>query len=167
MTDKEKVIKGLEICSEHGSWHGLDCEHNEAYKDCPYRGCETGCIVTIAKDAIALLKEQEEQIKNRDESLEKAREEIKWLRGMLKEQEARVMTLEEVKAFVWDYCYLEEERLPGKEYRMVCGDYALTCITWPCVASMSIQHGDESYGRKWRCWSSKPTDEQREAVKWE
>ena len=35
-----------------------------------------------------LLKEQEEQIKNRDESLEKAREEIKWLRGMLKEQEA-------------------------------------------------------------------------------
>ena len=35
-----------------------------------------------------LLKEQEEQIKNRDESLEKAREEIKWLRGMLKEQDA-------------------------------------------------------------------------------
>ena len=38
-----------------------------------------------------LLKEQEEQIKNRDESLEKAREEIKWLRGMLKEQEAKPM----------------------------------------------------------------------------
>ena len=60
--NREKVIKGLEICSEHGSWHGLDCEHNEAYKDCPYRGCETGCIVTIAKDAIALLKEQEATI---------------------------------------------------------------------------------------------------------
>lgn len=59
MRDREKVIKGLEICSEHGSWHGLDCEHNEAYKDCPYRGCETGCVVTIAKDALALLKEQE------------------------------------------------------------------------------------------------------------
>lgn len=55
--DREKVIKGLEICSEHGSWHGLDCKDNEAYKDCPYRGCEIGCIVTIAKDAIALLKE--------------------------------------------------------------------------------------------------------------
>ena len=59
MTDREKVIKGLEICSEHGSWHGLNCEDNEAYKDCPYRGCETGCVVTIAKDALALLKEQE------------------------------------------------------------------------------------------------------------
>lgn len=61
MPDRTKVIKGLEICSEHGSWHGLDCEHNEAYKDCPYRGCETGCIVTIAKDAIELLKEQEKK----------------------------------------------------------------------------------------------------------
>lgn len=87
--------------------------------------------------------------------------------ALLKEQEARVMTLEEVKAFDWDYCYLEEERLPGKVYRAVCGDYALTCITWPCVSSMRIQHGDESYGKKWRCWSAKPTDEQRQAVKWE
>ena len=85
---------------------------------------------------------------------------------LLKEQEAQVMTLEEVKAFDWEYCYLEEERLPGKEYRMVCGDYALTCITWPCVASMRIQHGDNSYGKKWRCWTSKPTNEQRTAVKW-
>ena len=57
--DRKKVIKGLEICSEHGSWHGLDCEHNEAYKDCPYHGCETGCVVTIAKDALALLKDLE------------------------------------------------------------------------------------------------------------
>ena len=54
----KKVVRGLEICSELGSWHGRDC-FNDAYKDCPYRGCETGCVVTIAKDAIALLKEQE------------------------------------------------------------------------------------------------------------
>ena len=43
------------------------------------------CQRWILKDALSLLKEQQEQIKNRDESLEKAREEIKWLRGMLKE----------------------------------------------------------------------------------
>ena len=43
-----------------------------------------------ATNALALLKEQKEQIKNRDESLEKAREEIRWLRGMMKEQEAVV-----------------------------------------------------------------------------
>ena len=86
---------------------------------------------------------------------------------LLKEPEARVMTLDEVKAFDWDYCYLEEERLPGKEYRIICGDYALTCITWPCIASMRIQHGDDNYGKKWRCWTAKPTENQRQAVKWE
>lgn len=73
----EKVIKGLEICSEHGSWHGLDCEHNEAYKDCPYRGCETGCVVTIAKDAISLLKEQDATIKAQQFVLNNACEKLK------------------------------------------------------------------------------------------
>jgi len=87
--------------------------------------------------------------------------------GLLKEQEARVMTLDEVKAFDWDCCYLEEERLPGKQYKMICGDYALTCITWPCIASIRIQRGDDSYGKKWRCWSAKPSDEQRKTVKWD
>lgn len=81
-------------------------------------------------------------------------------------QAPRVMTLEEVKDFNWDYCYLEEERLPGKEYRAVCGDYALTCITWPSVTSMRIQHGDESYGKEWRCWTSRPDKATREATPW-
>ena len=87
--------------------------------------------------------------------------------AMLKEQEAKLMTLDEVKDFGWDYCYLEEERLPGKEYRAVCGDYALTCITWPCITSMRIQHGDETYNKKWRCWTQRPTNEQRQVVKWD
>ena len=136
MPDREKVIKALECCA---SMNGSAC------RECPYSSeCvegeatyQTG-TAHLAADALALLKEQE----------------------------PRVMTLEEVKAFGWDYCYLEEERLHGKEYRMVCGDYALTCITWPCVTSMRIQHGDNNYGKKWRCWSAKPTGEQRQAVKW-
>lgn len=86
---------------------------------------------------------------------------------LLKSREPRVMTLEETKAFGWDYCYLEELRLPGKEYRAVCGDYALTCITWPCTTSMRIQHGDGNYNKTWRCWTEKPTEEQRKAVEWD
>lgn len=60
---------------------------------CPYREKHDGfrtCIEGLLFDALALLKEQEEQIKNRDESLEKAREEIKWLREMLKEQKMKI-----------------------------------------------------------------------------
>jgi hypothetical protein len=75
MPDREKVIKGLEICY----CPPAKCE------DCPYHDLpvEKSCNVTLCLDAISLLKEQDEQIKNRDESLEKAREEIIWLRAML------------------------------------------------------------------------------------
>ena len=55
--DREKVIRGRGICPEHGSWHGLNCEDNEAYRDCPYRGRETGCVVTCCY----LAEEQEAQ----------------------------------------------------------------------------------------------------------
>jgi len=133
MADREKVIKGLECCT-NGDVCISDCTY---FKEFPMT--DGRCITALQADALSLLKEQE----------------------------ARVMTLDEVKAFDWDYCYLEEVRLSGKEYRAVCGDYALTCITWPYVTSMRIQRGDESYGKKWRCWTAKPTDEQRKAVKWD
>ena len=80
-----KIIKGLEC-------HQIDNNHRISCADCPYYVDDDNhirCVNDLHDDAIALLKEQEDQIKNRDESLEKAREEIKWLRGMLKEQEAK------------------------------------------------------------------------------
>lgn len=71
MTDREKVISGLEISIIS------DTDAGFSTIEIP---------VQQAENILALLKEQEEQIKNRDESHEKAREEIKWLRGMLKER---------------------------------------------------------------------------------
>ena len=65
-----------------------------------------------------LLKEQEEQIKNRDESLEKAREEIKWLRGMLKEQEPLAVYEDKVNKCV---CGNEINRYWHPEYCGFCG----------------------------------------------
>ena len=46
MTDREKIIKGLEYCSK-------GCSRN-----CPYFETE-GCTALLANDALALLKEQE------------------------------------------------------------------------------------------------------------
>ena len=81
MIDKEKVIKDLEFCV------------NGHFK----------VELSLATKILNLLKEQGEQIKNRDESLEKAREEIEWLRGMLKEQEAVEPTFRQGEdgIFVW------------------------------------------------------------------
>lgn len=74
MPDRDKVIEGLEFCTQHGSMCGSDCNgHYERYTDdgyviklvneyrskCPYGKCETGCVKTLAKDVLELLKEQE------------------------------------------------------------------------------------------------------------
>ena len=89
--DREKAIKGLEICS-HIGWCVGD-------NDCPYwrndlEGKEQFDLCkSMLSDVLTLMKEQKVQIKTRDESLEKAREEIKWLRGMLKEQETTLNRL--------------------------------------------------------------------------
>lgn len=86
--------------------------------------------------------------------------------ALLKAQEARVMTLEEVNALDWDYCYLEQERLPGNEYREMLGKYIMTCVTWPSITAAKISQGMDNYGKTWRCWASRPTDAQREATPW-
>ena len=73
--DREKVIKGFTVCSEHGLLNGEDCHGHYEYTDnladiikandyskqCPYNGCKTGCVKTLAKDVLAFLKEQEER----------------------------------------------------------------------------------------------------------
>ena len=84
MADREKVIKGLECCSEY--------IEDASCSDCPYAD-DGECTSELAHDVLDLLKEQEEQIKTRDESLEKARKEIRWLREMLKEQESTLNRL--------------------------------------------------------------------------
>ena len=74
MPDREKVIKGLECCTQHGSMCGCDCNGHWGWTDgshtgielldeyrtkCPYGNCETGCVKTLTKDALTLLKAQE------------------------------------------------------------------------------------------------------------
>lgn len=74
MPDLEKIVKALECCTQHGSMCGLDCNGHYEYSEpdhkhivlvgnyresCPYGKCETGCVKTLACDALALLKKQE------------------------------------------------------------------------------------------------------------
>lgn len=122
-----------------------NCITEPKCKDCPWTECETigNGTIEIPRDlALAVMRE-------------------------LVAQEPRVMTPEEVNALDWDYCYLEQERLPGKEYRGMLGKHIMTCVTWPSITAAKISQGKDNYGRTWRCWTSRPTDEQREAVKWE
>ena len=86
MPDMEKAIKGLECCSE-----------KQNCKECPYFCFNAKCQDDMNRDAIALLKEQEDKKEYCNNCAESAikttvelQEEIARLRSLLKEQEAVV-----------------------------------------------------------------------------
>lgn len=89
---------------------------------------------------------------------------------LLKDQEPRVLTLEELRSlngtdhFVWfednggyDFydCYAEVITYRNNVELNTFG------------SEVEFEPDNEEYGKTWRCWSSRPTDEQREAVPWQ
>lgn len=120
MTDKEKlekVIKGLECCTIPGN-----CGTCQWY---PSEDAEEGCIRTLMKATLKLLKVQE----------------------------PRVMTLDEYRAIAEKPA---EERVPvWLEWRGGSGRWTIP------------ERAYQGYGVNWRCWTGKPGEDEREAVKWE
>ena len=132
MTDREKVIKGLECLTRATEFNAkLKSECSE----CAYKG--TDCELTVMKDALKVIQAQE----------------------------PRVMKLEEV----------DEGKPYWLEMRGAVSEYAICNLN---------DHGDsafldfatqlgyktletDGYGKCWRCWTARPTDEQREAVSWD
>ena len=124
---------------------GLECCTNGVNnvprcEDCPYRGFDDTC---------AKLDELH------DDALE-----------MLKEREPRVLTLKEALSQSWDYCYIEAEVRPrSKMIETLCGTHRLYCTT--SIVLERQTRGDKEYGKTWRCWTARPTEEQREATPWD
>ena len=62
MTDREKVIKGLEVCRDMDNPPGY--RFTSCDPDCPYHG--NGCARRLKEDALALLKEQDAVVRCKD-----------------------------------------------------------------------------------------------------
>ncbi len=90
--------------------------------------------------------------------------------SLLKAQEARVMTICEIQSFdgavyvdepnnpvclKMMYCYEVGQRTYGHGYTFVDSD------------GDKLFYSAQGFGTRWRCWTSRPTDAQRKAVKWE
>ena len=86
--------------------------------------------------------------------------------ALLKAQEPRVMTLEEVEQSIKPVWI--EGGVVGGTWGMA-HKILTTIIEFIANGGYTIFPGFaiEEYGKTWRCWTSRPTDEQREAVKWE
>lgn len=118
---------------------GLECcaECGKCKSECPYDGKNDstyGCTTQLAKDALALLKAQE----------------------------PRVMTKEEIKDYLDDPdgdkkpLWLEWHSIP-----------ALSGWVLASQVSDLMKRYMDSYNNTWRPWTSRPTDEQRAATPWE
>ena len=99
-------------------------------------------------------------------------DEIRAAIAWLKEQEARVMTLEELD----DYRKTEEGADPyiTSEKTPVMVEYSNDVpynSRWLTIESLNswLDYRDMRfiYGKEWRVWSARPTEEQRKAVKWD
>ena len=90
--------------------------------------------------------------------------------ALLKEQEPRVMTLEDVKqaevgTVVWLEWRIESKINSGIFFRLINKgiDDSLEFHVLDGFVAARLA----CYGTEWRCWTSRPTDEQRKAVKWD
>lgn len=141
MADREKVILGLEAhCVTWDEGKLGDCITNPDM--CPYRrGDKAGCTAALAADALALLKEQE----------------------------ARVLTVEEIRSGAAEVVWLEDADkpnvIPGIRFKLMNeGEDEAVAIH---VMDGFIGPRLAVYGKMWRAWTSRPTEEQRKAVPWD
>lgn len=136
----ERVVNGLECCFDVQS----------GWKDavwvcpaCPYaknegKPCET--LAPLLDDALALLKAQQ----------------------------PRVMTLEELDDLRGrgQAVYFQDRDAAAK-----CQDAFFICcehnVAWLKGETYTLHRYVAEYSKTWRCWTSRPTDEQREATPWD
>ena len=143
---REKVIKAFEFCLMSPSEKEIAddiCSH----EDCPYYREYNGgkCISAAVSDALALLKAQEPRVMTYDELNKLHADDVIWLEDIDK-----------------------AEVIPA----IVCGapDYSSVLDAVELCAyyrNKYIRAITKDYLERWRCWTSRPTDAQREAVKWE
>ena len=120
---------------------GLECLANNCSvctSDCPYYESPS-CFRTIAADALALLKAQE----------------------------PRVMTLEEIKDGESYWFSAGKEFVPRPVICIHREDDAQKPYIIFAERYGTYSWETEDYGKTWHCWTARPTDEQREAAKWD
>lgn len=85
--------------------------------------------------------------------------------SLLKAQQPRVMTLEEVRLLGKDdIVWYERKGVFGQPRPRVVEFVFDDHITFTDGGVWSFSA--DGYGERWRLWTSRPTDEQREAMKW-
>ena len=87
--------------------------------------------------------------------------------SLLKAQEPRVLTVDEVKAIPYDDdIWIETEYYVGK-ITIFAATINTKGLRGVMVYGSHKTYDYEAYNKLWRCWTARPTNEQRKAVKWD
>ena len=141
MTEWERVVKGLRCIAGDVVW----CAHCP-YSDVNGSGRGDRCKRDCAKDALALLKAQEPRVMNVAE--------------VTALEAGTVLWVEEHQGVTWNLFPLE---IDVSSIHPDTGTNYLFFITYHGCKKFEC----EEYNRTWRCWTKRPTDEQRKATPWE
>lgn len=90
--------------------------------------------------------------------------------ALLKAQGTRILTLDEIEDALDTVVWIDRPQImnSSSEFALVMGyshKHENTDLYFINGEITRWRYSD--YGKTWRCWSSRPTDEQREAVKWD
>jgi len=143
MPDREKVITGIQYCLEG------NCNVN-----CPYLTGKSPCPNAMLRDALALLMEQEARILSLGEAIEgkNGLEIDPWVFVELKGRE---------DIFIGSVNDASHYNYPDSSF----GVRKFFQINRNFPASKIYPYTD--YMKTVRCWTHKPSEEQRKAVKWD
>lgn len=110
-----------------------------------------------------------------DELIKEAQQNPEWTaeqalrctkKELLKEQEPKVMTMEQLSALPIDTPVFIEENNGECGWNVFYGIDEENDVCFCRFQARPVFYPSKSYGKSWRCWTSRPTDEQREAMKW-
>ena len=149
MKTPDEIKRGAELCA-----NGVD--EGFCMSVCPYRGGAYGlrCIEAVAKDCLTYIRQLEARVAEY-------------------EKPNKPLTIDEMVAEYGqtvplgiDCSYVVEFREDGYMTRCLIDRMGQVVVAaWNCEAIDLLFERD--YGKTWRCWPRRPTDEEREAAKWD
>lgn len=143
MDKLEKVIKGIEFCTSTTGCTG--CPYEDHCNDIEQRILGEA----IMRDALELLKEKQPRVLTFEEVINhySVPEEIK------DDFDKRIDYQMDIEPLYWDF---------------PIGNADSFIVHWRGFESIGsyIERWKPDYGLSWRCWTARPTEEQRNAVPW-